>query len=446
MLRCNCARRRIAAGIGDRLAHGFVQPFVRVVLLLIALGGCGDVDVDRAGICEQALRALQPGAVVVEHGASADDSITLRYRHAGHEETLVCGFRPRGLQSDGRSLTRVVTREDGELSPTALFLLNRFGLGGARDEAAPRLGAWAYLLQQLANALAPSAIYALLAAGYAVIYGITGRINLAFGEFATVGSFAALSGVVLGATTAGAIPLLALSGLALAATTGAALGQILWALVFAPLHRRSSQALLIATIGLAIALAEGLRLLAGSRLRWLQPLYTVPFQLGPITVSPSQLALPALAVAAVAAVGLTIRSTAFGRAYRAVSDDPGAAALMGVNVDRTIARACVLGSALAGVAGFVIAAHYGVVSFSMGTMLGLKALTAAVLGGIGSIPGAALGGLLIGLLEGLWAGYLPVAYRDVAVFAALAALLALRPDGLFGRTQASQQVPRSAPG
>jgi branched-chain amino acid transport system permease protein len=339
-----------------------------------------------------------------------------------------------------------VTREDGELSPTVLFLLNHFGLGGAQDEAQPRLGWWGYLLQQLANALAPSAIYALLAAGYAVIYGITGRINLAFGEFATVGSFAALSGVLLGAMTVNMAPVLALAGLGLAAVTGAALGQTLWTLVFAPLHRRSSQALLIATIGLAIALAEGLRLLAGSRLRWLQPLYTVPFHLGPVALSPSQLALPALAAMAVAMVSLMIRGTRFGRAYRAVSDDPGAAALMGVNIDRTIAQACVLGSMLAGIAGFVIAAHYGVVSFAMGTMLGLKALTAAVLGGIGSIPGAALGGLLIGLLEGLWAGYLPGTYRDVAVFVALATMLALRPDGLLGTTQTSQQLPRSGQG
>ncbi|MGE3295069.1 MAG: branched-chain amino acid ABC transporter permease, partial [Geminicoccaceae bacterium] len=182
----------------------------------------------------------------------------------------------------------------------------------------------------------------------------------------------------------------------------------------------------------------------GSRLRWLQPLYTVPFHLGPVILSPSQVALAILATLVVGAVSLTVWRTSFGRAYRAISDDPGAAALMGVDVDRTIARSCILGSALAGVAGFVIAAHYGIVSFSMGTMLGLKALTAAVLGGIGSIPGAALGGLLIGLLEGLWAGYLPGAYRDVAVFCALAALLALRPDGLFGTIRSSQQLPRSS--
>lgn len=415
------------------------------MLLAGALTGCGDARVERIRICEQALHALRPGAEPLSHGMAAADTVAIRFRERGGERELVCGFTPLTLQSDGLSLTRVVTPDEGELSPTVLYLLTRFGLERKGPEAPSQLPSWAYLLQQLANAMAPSAIYALLAAGYAVIYGITGRINLAFGEFATVGAFAALSGVLLGAGVTSAAPALALAGLALAALTGGALGGALWTLVFAPLHRRNTQALLIATIGLAITLAEALRLLAGSRLRWLQPLFALPWHVGPLTLNPSQFILAGLALAVVTAVGLTIRRTAFGRAYRAVSDDPGAAALMGVAIDRTIATACVIGSMLAGIAGYVIATHYGVVSFAMGTMLGLKALTAAVIGGIGSIPGAAVGGLMIGLVEGLWAGYLPGDYRDVAVFCALAATLALRPDGLLGRARASQQLPRASP-
>ena len=108
---------------------------------------------------------------------------------------------------------------------------------------------------------------------------------------------------------------------------------------------------------------------------------------------------------------------------------------MGVNIDRTIAQACVLGSMLAGVAGFVIATHYGVVSFAMGTMLGLKALTAAVLGGIGSIPGAVLGGLLIGLIETFWSAYFSADYKDVAAFSILAVTLIFMPTGLLGRPE-----------
>ena len=163
-----------------------------------------------------------------------------------------------------------------------------------------------------------------------------------------------------------------------------------------------------------------------------------PLRLGPIIVSPSQLALAALALAVIAGLVLLLRRSAFGRAYRACADDPGAAALVGVNVDRTTRQACVLGSVLAAVAGFVLVAHYGVVSFTMGTLLGLKALTAAVVGGIGSVPGAALGGVLIGMFESLWAGYLPGAYREVALFVVLALALAFRPDGLLGQPASSQ--------
>ena len=416
-----------------------------MLVLTTALAGCGDAAVERSRICEQALHALRPGAQTLGRRMASADTTAIRFRERGGEHELVCGFTPLTLQSDGLSLIRVVTPDEGELSPAVLYLLNRFGLEH-QDTAAPaRLPWWAYLLQQLANALAPSAIYALLAVGYALIYGITGRINLAFGEFATVGAFAALTGVLLGAGVTSAAPALALAGLALAALTGGALGGALWTLVFAPLHRRDTQALLIATIGLAITLAEALRLLAGSRLRWLQPLFASPWHVGRLTLNPSQFILAALALIVVTVVGLAVRRTGFGRAYRAVSDDPGAAALMGVAIDRTIATACVLGSMLAGIAGYVIATHYGVISFSMGTMLGLKALAAAVIGGIGSIPGAAVGGLMIGLFEGLWAGYLPGDYRDVAVFCALAAALALRPDGLLGRATASQQLPRASP-
>ncbi|MFO1048809.1 MAG: branched-chain amino acid ABC transporter permease [Geminicoccaceae bacterium] len=447
MLRRGSARRGVAAGKGDRLAQrpGAARLAALAVVLAATLAGCGDARVERTRICDQALHAMRPGAETLGQRMAPGDTVAIRFRERGREHELVCGFTPLTLQSDGLSLIRVVTPDEGELSPTILYLLNRFGLEHPDTAAATRLPWWAYFLQQLANALAPSAIYALLAAGYAVIYGITGRINLAFGEFATVGAFTALSGVLLGASMTSAGPALALVGLALAAFTGGALGGALWTLVFAPLHRRNTQALLIATIGLAITLAEALRLLAGSRLRWLQPLFASPWHVGRLTLNPSQFILAALALIVVSVVGLTIRRTAFGRAYRAVSDDPGAAALVGVAIDRTIATACVLGSMLAGVAGYVIATHYGVVSFSMGTMLGLKALTAAVIGGIGSIPGAAVGGMMIGLLEGLWAGYLPGDYRDVAVFCALAATLALRPDGLLGRARASRQLPPASP-
>jgi branched-chain amino acid transport system permease protein len=410
---------------------------ILAAMLAASLAACAPSELGRTRVCEQALRALMPEAEPHGHQAANAETIVLFYREASGEQSLVCRFAQRGLESDGMDLVEVMVPQGGPISPITLFLLKTYGLGRGGESGPDRLPGWAYLAQQVANALAPAAIYALLAAGYALIYGITGRINLAFGEFTTVGAFAALVGILIGAATPLGIPGLALGGLLLAGSTGAALGAVLYGVIFRPLLRRGSQALLIATIGLAIVLSEGLRLATGSGQRWLQPLFTAPLRLGPLIVSPSQLGLAALAIALIGILVAVLRRTAFGRAYRACADDAGAAALMGVNVDRTTRHACMLGSVLAAVAGFVLVAHYGVVSFTMGTLLGLKALTAAVVGGIGSVPGAALGGVLIGLFESLWAGYLPGAYREVALFVILALTLALRPAGLLGQPLAS---------
>jgi len=208
------------------------------------------------------------------------------------------------------------------------------------------------------------------------------------------------------------------------------------------LQRRGSQALLIATIGLAIAISEGLRLATRSRQTWLPPVLDRPVTLlhgasGEVAISVGQLLLVPLAAVAVGAVVLVLRRTAFGRCYRACADDPEAAALMGVDVDRILRRACMLGGAVAGLAGFMVAFRYGMVAFGMGTLWGFKALAAAIIGGIGSVAGAACGGVLIGLLEGLWAGYLPGNHREVALFVLLALMLLLRPNGLFGQPAAA---------
>ena len=420
---------------GDVLAQA--RPWL-VLALLLALAGCAPSDQARVAICHQALSALEPDArALAVLDAQAPDTVVVRYRLQGRELELSCRFAPRGLESDGLDLQAVRLGHDDAISPSVLFLLKTYGLGRGDRAVAASLPAWAYLAQQLVNGLAPAAIYALLATGYALIYGLTGRINLAFGEFTTVGAFAALAGIVAATGLGAALPGLAAAGLAVAAVTGGALGAVLHTLVFGPLARRSSQALLIATIGLAIALGEALRLLTASRQRWLQPFFTQPFAAGPLVLNPGQAALAALALTTIAGVALGLRRTAAGRAYRACSDDPQAAALVGVDIDRVTRWTCIAGSMLAAIAGFAIATHYGVVSFAMGTLWGLKALTAAVVGGIGSAPGAALGGVLIAMFESLWAGYLPSDYKDVAVFAVLAIMLTLRPNGLLGQSAAT---------
>lgn len=436
MLQRGSARPLHQAAKGDGLAQRSNRPALGLLLVLGLAGlvpGCGTAELGRVRICERALQALVPGAAPLGHELRGGDAVALRYRTADGEMTQVCRFTARSLGSDGLDLLTVETPDEGTLSPAIMFLLKTYGLARDTGTEAGRLPPWAYLVQQLVNALAPAAIYALLAAGYALIFAITGRINLAFGEMTTVGAFAALQGLFIGAVVPAGLPAMLACGILFAAAVGAALGATLHRLVFAPLRRRSTQALLIATIGLAIALSEGLRLVMGLTQRWLQPLFTAPWQLGAIIVSPSQLMLAALAGLVIGGLAVLLRRSAFGREFRACSDDAEAAALVGVNVERVVARTCILGSMLAAMAGFVLAIHYGVVSFAMGTLLGLKALTAAVIGGIGSVPGAALGGILIGLMEGLWSGYLPSAYREVALFVLLALMLALRPEGLFGQ-------------
>lgn len=421
--------------------------------MLVLLAGCKPGETERVRVCEQVLWVLETDRPVrlaePERIDGAADRVRLRYRTGtdggGGEREIVCRFARWRLTGPAAELEGVSTDRLGELSPITLFLLKTYGLRPQGTGAAAAFTPWAYLLQQLVNAAAPAAVYALLATGYALIYGIIGRINLAYGELMAVGAFAALSGILLGGQLSTALAVAALLGLSLALASGTALGATVAALIFAPLQRRHSQALLIATIGLAVALSELLRLLTDSRQRWLPPLFGEPVLRlhagdSEIIVSGGQGLLAGLTAAAIGGVLLLMRRSAFGRAYRACADDQGMAALVGVDVSRVVWSVSMLGGALAALAGMIVGVHYGIVSFAMGTLLGFKALTAAVVGGIGSVGGAALGGVLIGVLEGLWAGYLPSAYREVAIFALLALVLTVRPHGLFGQPSAAEEL------
>jgi branched-chain amino acid transport system permease protein len=295
-----------------------------------------------------------------------------------------------------------------------------------------------YFLQQVVNGASLGAIYALIAIGYTMVYGIVGTINFAHGDIYMVGAFISLIAVLaLAAVGITFIPLALLLVLVLAVAFTGTYGWTLERIAYRPLRGAPRLAPLISAIGVSIVLQNYVQLAQGARVKPLQPLITggMSFTVagGQVTVSFLQILI--LLVTIVLMVGFTwlIRATPLGRAQRAAEQDATMAALLGVNVGNTISATFVMGAGLAAVAGLIVTLYYGVIDFSMGFTAGIKAFTAAVLGGIGSLPGAVLGGFLIGLIEALWSGYFSIAYKDLVVFAVLVLVLIFRPSGLLGR-------------
>jgi branched-chain amino acid transport system permease protein len=424
-----------------------------------SLAGCTEADVEQLRICERLIPAVEAEGARIEvvRGTTdpeAANAVRVEYRLIEANGTaegswISCRFGGSGFARDRLRLTGVVTAREGALSEIAVFMLRRYWLDLYEaqepfgDRAAESGDAWPrdllYFTQLVVNGLTLGCLYGLLAIGYTLVYGILDRINLAFGAIAIIGAYTTFIAVTaLALLGLGPLPLALLIVMALVAGVGAMYGLATERLVFRPLREVSSQAPLIATLGLAIFLQEAIRLLQGANDRWVQPVFSGAHQLSAapgfaLTINTSQLIVIALSAALYAALWLVMARTRFGRAVRACADDVAMAALCGVNVERTVALTFALGSAYAAIAGFVVLLRYGGASFHEGFLLGFKALTAAIVGGIGSVPGAMLGGVLIGALEIFWAGYLSLAYRDVATFAVLAAVLIWRPQGLLGQ-------------
>ncbi|OHC82298.1 MAG: branched-chain amino acid ABC transporter permease LivH [Rhodospirillales bacterium RIFCSPLOWO2_12_FULL_67_15] len=296
-----------------------------------------------------------------------------------------------------------------------------------------------YFTQQLINGVTLGAIYALIAIGYTMVYGIIGMINFAHGEVFMIGAFISIITFLLlglfGITWAPfAILVALLATMALTPLYGWALER----LAYRPLRHSPRLAALITAIGMSIFLQNYVQLVQGARIKPLQSLVTGGIEIMQrgdfvVTLGYMQILIVVLTVVLMAAFTLLIQRTALGRAQRACEQDLKMAALVGVDVDRTIAATFVMGAALASVAGLIFLLYYGVVDFFIGFNAGIKAFTAAVLGGIGSLPGAMLGGLLIGLIEAFWSAYFSVEYKDVAAFTVLVMVLIFRPTGLLGK-------------
>ncbi|HUC61302.1 MAG TPA: branched-chain amino acid ABC transporter permease LivH [Alphaproteobacteria bacterium] len=300
------------------------------------------------------------------------------------------------------------------------------------------LHSYEYLVTQLINGITLGAVYGLIAIGYTMVYGIIGMINFAHGEIFMIGAFISLiTFVVLGIVGITWVPLAVLIALLAAMILTPVYGWTLERIAYRPLRRAPRLAPLITAIGMSIFLQNYVQLLQGARDKALHPVIVGGFEImrrGDYTVSVSylQILIVVLTVGLMAGFTLLINRTPLGRAQRACEQDLGMAALVGIDVNRTISLTFVMGSGLAAVAGLIFLLNYGVIDFFIGFLAGIKAFTAAVLGGIGSLPGAMLGGLLIGLIEALWSGYFSIEYKDVAVFGILVLVLIFRPTGLLG--------------
>jgi branched-chain amino acid transport system permease protein len=296
-----------------------------------------------------------------------------------------------------------------------------------------------YFLQQLINGLTLGAIYALIAIGYTMVYGIIGMINFAHGEIFMIGAFmAVISFVILGFWGITWVPLALAVVLIVTILCTATYGWAVERVAYKPLRNTTRLAPLISAIGMSIFLQNYVQVLQGARRKPLAPQIPGSFDLTSggsfdVTLSYLQIVIVLLTLALMIVLTAIIARTSLGRQQRACAQDRTMAGLLGVNVAQTISLTFVIGAALAAVAGVVFTLYYGVVDFYIGFLAGIKAFTAAVLGGIGSLPGAMLGGVLIGLIEAMWSGYFTSAYKDVAAFTILVLVLIFRPSGLLGR-------------
>ncbi len=299
----------------------------------------------------------------------------------------------------------------------------------------------AYFVDQLINGLTLGAIYGLIAIGYTMVYGIIGMINFAHGEIFMIGAFISIiMFLLLGFSGAPwvSVPLAIVIVLMVTMVLTPMYGWVLERVAYRPLRGSPRLAALITAIGMSIFLQNYVQLLQSARNKPLQPVISGGVEIMRegtygVTLSYLQMLIMGLTVGLMVVFTFVIARTALGRAQRACEQDRDMAALLGVDVDRTISITFVIGAALASVAGPIFLLNYGVIDFFIGFLAGLKAFTAAVLGGIGSLPGAMLGGLLIGLIEAFWSGYFTVEYKDVAAYSVLVLVLIFRPQGLLGK-------------
>ena len=277
----------------------------------------------------------------------------------------------------------------------------------------------------LVSGLGLGSVYAIIALGYSMVYGIAKMLNFAHGDVIMAGAFVAFFALRAG------IPLPLTVLIAIVVCMG--LGVLIERLAYKPLRQASKLAVLITAIGVSYFLQNAALLLWGSDTKIFPTVIIGTIEIGGVSISILTLITIAVCVLIIVALSLFINKTNTGRAMRACSEDKGAAALMGINVNRIISITFAIGSGLAAIASILLCSAYPSVYPTLGSMPGIKAFTAAVFGGIGSIPGAFLGGLLLGVIENLAKAYISTQMSDAIVFAVLIIVLLIKPTGLLGK-------------
>ena len=282
------------------------------------------------------------------------------------------------------------------------------------------------LVAQLINGLQTGSVYALVALGYSMVYGIIKLLNFAHGDIIMVGAY-----MVYFAIASFALPPFVAIILAVGVST--LLGVLIEKVAYTPLRSAPRLSLLITAIGISFLLENGAQLVFGADQKSMRPMITGTVSMGSINISMAAVVTILVSVAIMVLLSFVVNKTKMGKAMRAVSEDMGAAQLMGISLNKTISMTFAMGSALAGVGAVLYLCAYPQASPTMGSMLGIKAFVSAVLGGIGSIPGAMIGGFAIGILEALVAAAGFSMWKDAAVFLVLIIVLFFKPTGFLGK-------------
>ncbi|HAY61724.1 MAG TPA: branched-chain amino acid ABC transporter permease [Acidaminococcaceae bacterium] len=282
-------------------------------------------------------------------------------------------------------------------------------------------------VQQLINGVSLGSIYALIALGYTMIYGILKLINFAHGDVYMLGAY-------IGFFCTSMLKLSFLPSILVAMAGTALAGMIIERVAYRPMRNAPRIAILITAIGVSFFLENAMILFASPQPRTFPAVFTATvYHFGALVINSQQIVILVSAIVLMIALTYIVNYTKIGKAMRAVSFDADAARLMGINIDFVISMTFALGSALAGAGGVLVGIYYNSIEPLMGMVPGIKAFVAAVLGGIGIIPGAMMGGIILGVVEALVSGFLSSTFRDAAAFAILIIILLYKPQGLLGK-------------